>query len=400
AASMKSRISPPGRPNIRVMPAARSVRARTWAQVGMRWVSLARLDGFVFRPLSWEVVRLRFHRVHLGLLPLAVAAILVMTALPIEIGAPVEWSWDLRGSDFVANLFLYAPLGVALWRRPIWVIAALCGLFSAVIEASQVWSIDRFPSAHDVISNTAGAVIAALVWRATRPRDVEGDQVVVGPWAACALLIAAGSIVVLWWRPATSSAIAGWDRTYRLQLGNELTGDREWHGVISALAIVPSALSRREFRHLSETPAASWPTVVEDAIDVSTESMTFAGGPSVLLQPAVAEDFVDRASRAQAFTIAARIRSESLTQKGPARIVSFSIDPYHRNVDLGQEAEALTFRVRTPVTGLNGEDGYVESSRSLRAGAEMTVAGTYDGTVERLWVDGGLVGRFNVAALG
>src|SRR6185436_15035551 len=58
------------------------------------------------------------------------------------------------------------------------------------------------------------------------------------------------------------------------------------------------------------------------------------------------------------------------------------------------------FRVRTPVTGPNGEDGHLQSSRSLRAGAEMTVAGTYDGTVERIWLDGALVGRLNIAALG
>lgn len=41
-------------------------------------------------------------------------------------------------------------------------------------------------------------------------------------------------------------------------------------------------------------------------------------------------------------------------QSGPARIISFSADPYNRNFTLGQEGDALILRLRTPRTGDNG----------------------------------------------
>lgn len=41
-------------------------------------------------------------------------------------------------------------------------------------------------------------------------------------------------------------------------------------------------------------------------------------------------------------------------QTGPARIISFSTDPYRRNFTLGQEADELILRLRTPRTGDNG----------------------------------------------
>jgi hypothetical protein len=365
---------------------------------------LASLDARLSCPLSCSVVRLRFHRVHLRLLPLTVAAIVIMTALPIEIGAPVEWDRDLRGSDFVLNVLLFAPLGIALWRRPIWMIGVVSGLTSAVIESSQVWSIDRFASAYDIAANTLGAVIAALVWRAARPpqsgNEPAAEVVSVGPGVTVALLFVAAGIVSLWWRPAVSSAIAGWDGAYNLQLGNEITGYFGWRGSISSLAILPSAMSRRELRALSAAPVDAWPGLTEGAIHVSTEARVFQGGSSVLLPPEVAADFVERARASQAFTIAVRLRPASLDQRGPARIIEFSGDPFQRNVDLGQEDGALMFRVRTPVTGREGDEWRAVSSRSLGAGVETTVAATYDGAVERIWFDGALVGRLNLAAMG
>jgi len=49
-----------------------------------------------------------------------------------------------------------------------------------------------------------------------------------------------------------------------------------------------------------------------------------------------------------------------LTQSGPARIVSFSLDPGQRNFTLGQSNEWLVFRLRTPQTGANGTNPEVK----------------------------------------
>ncbi|MDF3127927.1 hypothetical protein P0Y35_01830 [Kiritimatiellaeota bacterium B1221] len=53
-------------------------------------------------------------------------------------------------------------------------------------------------------------------------------------------------------------------------------------------------------------------------------------------------------------TLECVIETASLTQTGPARIVSFSNDSQNRNFTLGQEGAKLIFRLRTPQTGNNG----------------------------------------------
>lgn len=54
-------------------------------------------------------------------------------------------------------------------------------------------------------------------------------------------------------------------------------------------------------------------------------------------------------------TIEAWIRPANLTQLGPARIVTLSIDTSARNFTLGQETTQFNARLRTPVTGQQGE---------------------------------------------
>ena len=53
-------------------------------------------------------------------------------------------------------------------------------------------------------------------------------------------------------------------------------------------------------------------------------------------------------------TVEAVLRTDTLKQGGPARIVSFSADPYRRNFTLGQQDARLLLRLRTPQTGENG----------------------------------------------
>jgi hypothetical protein len=50
----------------------------------------------------------------------------------------------------------------------------------------------------------------------------------------------------------------------------------------------------------------------------------------------------------------------TLRQEGPARIVSFSLDPMQRNFTLGQERARLILRLRTPQTGDNGMNPQTE----------------------------------------
>ena len=57
---------------------------------------------------------------------------------------------------------------------------------------------------------------------------------------------------------------------------------------------------------------------------------------------------------ASQFTVMATVATNKTVQYGPARIISLSADPGHRNFTLGQEDDNLIFRIRTPFTGNNG----------------------------------------------
>src|SRR5690606_23570572 len=124
----------------------------------------------------------------------------------------------------------------------------------------------------------------------------------------------------------------------------------------------------------------------------------FAGGAPQRLPKALAADLAADAAARDAITVAARITVADLDARGPARIVSFSRDPFNRNFDLGQANRSLAFRVRTPTTGLNGNDLYAKTRPLLEANRYFVVVATYDGEVSRIYVDGRLEGRANLAA--
>lgn len=60
------------------------------------------------------------------------------------------------------------------------------------------------------------------------------------------------------------------------------------------------------------------------------------------------------AKKSGELTLEAILTAPDLRQVGPARILSFSTDGYHRNFTLAQEREQLLLRLRTPRTGENG----------------------------------------------
>lgn len=183
-------------------------------------------------------------RLDVALAPLAVFAILVTTAVPAEIGGDVGWSLRLSGLDLVQNVCLYAPLGVALASRRLPVVAVIAFVLSLAIEITQMWGIGRFASPWDLLTNTAGAVVAA--WWASRQRGPSASGVVCLRTTAFRLAALAGSaavVLALWWRPALDPGLDLWDASYPGWLGNERTGDRPWSGRFDALRLVGRALS-------------------------------------------------------------------------------------------------------------------------------------------------------------
>jgi glycopeptide antibiotics resistance protein len=86
----------------------------------------------------------------------------------------IEWiplTGNVRLRDVVLNILFYVPVGyffvtarsVSPAARRI-LLAALCGfVLSVVTETTQVFSHGRFPGMTDVTTNTAGALIGAML---------------------------------------------------------------------------------------------------------------------------------------------------------------------------------------------------------------------------------------------
>lgn len=83
-------------------------------------------------------------------------------------------------------------------------------------------------------------------------------------------------------------------------------------------------------------------------------------------------------------TVVATVTSHRLLQRGPARIVSFSDGAALRNITLGQSNATLALRLRTPLTGPNGNDPQIEAPGAIRPGRRQVLVSTYDGAVFRM----------------
>lgn len=118
-------------------------------------------------------------------------AFIGLWATPVDRGVPVTdlppvaWAADLLGlsdaraytlTETAANVVLFVPLGALVmsffrhWRW--WHAALVATAFSVLIElAQEVWRPERFADVSDVVANTAGGAIGALLvvaWRRVR----------------------------------------------------------------------------------------------------------------------------------------------------------------------------------------------------------------------------------------
>jgi hypothetical protein len=97
----------------------------------------------------------------------------------------------------------------------------------------------------------------------------------------------------------------------------------------------------------------------------------------------------NRLSASNEFTVEVWVQSANLTQSGPARIVSYSLDAGQRNFTLGQERDSLAFRLRTPESGLNGS----KPSLIIPGIFDLSlthIVSTFDGDTSKVYVNGEL----------
>ena len=194
--------------------------------------------------------------------------------------------------------------------------------------------------------------------------------------------------------------LSNWNETFRLGLGDELSGQRAWLGKYYLVAIYRNALYPEEVqqnfaagpgRGVSANVAYSSKTSAAPRIKRGLQLLydfREAGGPLVHDQAQVGKpyplrindldhvrrsadglevrsgamirsvDAVTRVSKAVRrsgrFTVEAWVRPATPDQTGPARIVSLSRDGSNRNFTLGQDSNRYDVRFRTTKTTRNG----------------------------------------------
>ncbi|MFP4387954.1 MAG: LamG-like jellyroll fold domain-containing protein [Desulfococcaceae bacterium] len=109
---------------------------------------------------------------------------------------------------------------------------------------------------------------------------------------------------------------------------------------------------------------------------------------AALSSPAPPAELAAALQKADGITVEVDLSTADIDQSGPARIFSYSQGASLRNFTLGQQEAALSFRLRTTGTDLNGIDPHLETPSVFRPGKRQHLVVTYGKGPQRLYVDG------------
>jgi hypothetical protein len=342
-------------------------------------------------------------RIRLHLLGPAILLIVAGTMIPTGLRHP-SLSYIDNGfnfDDFINNMFLYLPLGIALSGCSL-LRAFLVGLsLSTCAEILQLGFVDRIPSFIDIASNTTGAVAgylaAKLFFRNRRgqPTCLKLNRVLAAAAIPIALLGTASLV-----HPHMPSDFSNWSPSFQLAAGNELTGNRPWSGTISELSIYPFAMSAEQIGQLAHPAAGSNATALFGppvAGPIKPEEEELKHGRPLLSSQENLRLYNALVTKNQ-LTLLVWLRPDNLEQTGPARIVTYSRDWMYRNFTLAQMRNTLTFRLRTPASGLNGTNPALYTGSVLTLDHTSFVAAVYDGRISSVYVDGKLAAQDDLGA--
>jgi len=341
--------------------------------------------------------------------------------------------------DVLSNLLLFMPFGFLLVLLPgvsrfnvaakIALSAFSVFLLSFAIESCQLF-LTRFPSLVDVVLNTVGGVTGTIVgifYHVPLTRVMQGCWLSVQGSRFLGLIVSAYALLVfvVFTMPLMRTDFSNWDRRFTFQLGNEATLDRPWLGKIYLVAIYDRALAADEilsnfnagpldyattrrvkgglvalymfdegsgaFVHDRASFESPLNLLIRDSQHVRWLSPSGIEilKPTIIMHPGAAGGLLQGEGRAESdLTVEVWIAPGHLYQTGPARIVSFSQDTSRLNFTLGQSERNLVFRLRTPVTGLNGTRPQLQTTEGPLTSGLQHVAVTYRKAIERLYVNG------------
>ncbi len=110
--------------------------------------------------------------------------------------------------------------------------------------------------------------------------------------------------------------------------------------------------------------------------------------PTIIETAAPPKPLIDGCRKSHEITIEAWLKPADSRQGGPARIVSLSRDPYHRNFTLGQERGGYDVRLRTTTTGENGKRPSLGAGGCVETKLSHVVYTRDKAGKARLYVDG------------
>jgi hypothetical protein len=228
-------------------------------------------------------------------------------------------AWQTGPLERLLNVLLFLPLGYALASvvtRKRWHAVALAAALSVGIELTQALIASRNSDVLDVAANTLGAALGAQLTRWPLPAA--------GAWfwrAAFAGWIAALSLLML---PVTHTLyLADWDDDYSVELGDEVGGGRKYEGQLHS-GLICVGRDREERCQVIRGPAG------------------------------LGAGWAELAERSQKFKLEVSATAGRALQSGPARLITWSRDPYSRNVTLAQEDDDAIVRARTLGSTENG----------------------------------------------
>jgi glycopeptide antibiotics resistance protein len=303
-------------------------------------------------------------------------------------------------SDVIANIFLFMPVGFSVncllsttqksRFSKLVITIAICAGFSAMVEILQVFLPMRSPNFVDIVSNSLGGIVGYPVGHFFRKRFVRyaewilnrPDRLSLKKLVAMFLVYCTLALCIVLALPDPTS-LGNWDAGFPLLLGNEKTGDRPWNGTIQTLYISDRALNEAAVDLaftsnfvLQDSLVAAYPLVESGAFpdlkkyrdqSGNLPELGWKGTPTAILEQGAAIEngswletiapaarLAERVGGSSQFTMMTAIATAQLDQEGPARIISQSDSPFHRNFTLGQAGSGLEVRLRTVASDANG----------------------------------------------
>ncbi len=363
----------------------------------------------------------------------------ILTLAPFDFSKTVitGWTfvdWGSSISDFSLNILGFVPFGLILSlltqqnKEKIYskyiILVGITTLASLSIEICQIFLPSRTPSLSDVLANTIGGGIGVFVANHLCKRTLISFLKHYRIKLTLAILsLYLGTLIGIFFWTTSSKELTSWDSSYPLLIGNEATLDRPWLGKIFFLALYENALTSEEVKSAFIAGSNFIPDVHSRKAPILLYSFQEGGGEQVndnskvkppynleigdtkksrwlpkggleltgstfIKNDNVPTKVYQHLTASNTFSISTWIEPKDTRQTGPARIVSFSFNPFLRNFTLGQEGSEIHFRVRNRIAGMNGtEYNLITTGLGLRPQPTHIVA-IYDHGTEHLYIDG------------